>query len=181
MRQLAKCKCAGWPNEMRAYNKVNKLLFLSNTLYKNTIFKCESAYTDVISDEKTSDYAQISFGMENNIYDIYELDLALFTEYYRYIYTQNKIQNVDISEIYNDDIFFALKLNVNDVRSSEIKAGILYDLQNAEKVLKLEVKSRVSNTFVLAVELLHTTPAEQTLLSATGEQTRVVFSIHHTF
>jgi hypothetical protein len=161
--------------------RVNKALALSNVVYKESILKCEAAYTDVISDEKMSDYAQLSFGAENNFYNIGGLDIGLYSEYYRYIYMQNKIENVDISEIYNNDIFLAIKLNFNDVKSSEIKGGLLYDMQNEERVFKMEAKSRVSDGLVLSGEFLHLMPSEKTLFAQIGTQTRVLLGLTYTF
>ena len=161
--------------------RVNKFLLLSNIIYKDTIFKYEVSYTDVISEKNMSDYAQLSFGLENNIYDIFGLDVGIYSEYYRYIYIQDKIQNVDMSEIYDNDIFLALKLNFNDVRSSEVKGGILYDLQNSERVFKLEAKSRVIDNFVLSSEFLHILPASKTLLAGIEVKTRAMISLMYSF
>lgn len=161
--------------------RVNKILLLSNIVYKSAIFKCEAGYTDVIGDADMSDYAQLSFGAENGFYDIRGTDISLYGEYYHYLYRQGKTENVDISEIYDNDIFLAFRLDLNDPRSSEFKGGVLYDISSGEKIFKAEGRSRVIDNFVLNFEYLQTLPYEHTVLSQIGETTRVVLGLTYTF
>ncbi|DAB30797.1 MAG TPA: hypothetical protein CFH84_02085 [Sulfurimonas sp. UBA12504] len=161
--------------------QVNKYLLLSNAVYKETIFKLESSYTDVLRDTNMGDYAQLSFGAEKIFYDFDGADIGLYSEYYRYIYLQNSLKNVAISELYDNDAFVAVKLSLNDVHSSEIKGGILYDLHNHEEVYKVEVKSRVVDGFILNAEFLRILPKANTLFSAVGESTRCTFSLTYNF
>lgn len=169
-------------SELSQYaHRVNKFMFLSNIVYKGTIFKCETSYTDVISDKAMSDYTQLTFGMENSLHEILGVGLNLYTEYYRYISMDDKIKNIDISEIYDNDIFLALKLNFNDVRNSEIKSGILYDLIHGEKVFKIEAKSRVRDNLVLSGEYLRFLPADKTVLSQIKESNKVMIGLTYSF
>lgn len=104
--------------------RVNKALLHSHALLGDTIIKTELAYSDVISDDEISDYIQLSFGLEHTLYDLFGGDLALFGEYYSYHYLEDgKIEGVDISELYDNDIFLALRFNFNDVRSSDLRVG----------------------------------------------------------
>jgi len=162
--------------------RVNKALLLSHLIHEDYIFKTEFSYSDVISDDKMSDYIQCSFGVERNFYDIKSGDLGMYVEYYRYIYMQdNKIKNVDISEIYDNDIFMALKLNLNDVKSTELKGGLLYDTQNSEQIYKAEFKSRVFDDFVLRGEYLQTIGKQNTLLTNTGDTKRFTLGVTYSF
>jgi len=162
--------------------RMNRYLLLSHIVYEDTIFKMEASYTDVISDDTISDYAQLSFGAEKSFYDLAGSDLSLYAEYYRYIYLDDeKIENVDISEIYNNDIFLALKLNFNDVGSSEFKSGILYDLKSKEKVFKVEAKSRIKDSFVISAELLRILPQDNTILSKFDDHTRAMLGLTYMF
>jgi hypothetical protein len=162
--------------------RINKALFLSHVVYNDMIFKLEGSYTDVIDDNLMSDYWQWSVGAEKSFYDIAGMDVTFYTEYYRYDYRDDeKIKNVDISEIYNDDLFLAMKLNFNDTGSSEIKAGMLYDLGNSEKVFKVEAKTRVKDRFVLHGELLRLLPVTSSLLSSFSDHTRVTVGLTYTF
>lgn len=162
--------------------RMNRYLLLSHVVYEDTIFKMEASYTDVISDDMISDYAQLSFGVEKSFYDLAGTDLNLYAEYYRYIYfDDDKIENVDISEIYNDDVFLALKLNFNNVGSTEFKGGILYDFGNKEKVFKIEAKSRIKDSFIISAELLRLLPQDNTILSEFDDDTRVMLGLSYTF
>ena len=162
--------------------RINKYLFSSNIVYEDIIFKLEASYTDVIDDELMSDYMQWAVGLEKSFFDIVEMDISLYEEYYHYSYRDdNAIKNVDISEIYNDDLFLAMKLNFNDTGSSEIKAGMLYDLGNSEKVFKVEAKTRVKDRFVLHGELLRLLPVTSSLLSSFSDHTRVTVGLTYTF
>lgn len=162
--------------------RVNKGLLLSNIIYNDTIFKYELSYTDVISDKKMSDYAQISVGIEKTLYDLAGTNISLYIEHYKYFYMQkNKIQNIDISEIYDNDIFLALRIDFQDTGDSELKSGILYDLNKDERVFKIEAKSRVLDKFILNGDFLQIISKNDTLLSNVGDSTRFIVGITYTF
>lgn len=164
--------------------RVNKLLFLSTSVYEDTLFKCEASYTDVIDDTKMSDYFQLSFGGEKSFYSLSEIDLSLYLEYYKYGYLQNsKIKNVAISELYNNDIFYALKIDSNTIQESEIKAGLLYDIKNNEKVFQVNIKSRLVDNLEFNAEYLHflATSTENTFLSTLGDTTRMMLGLTYTY
>jgi len=162
--------------------RVNKALFLSHIVYEDMIFKAEGSYTQVINYGPMSDYWQFGVGAEKSLYDIGGADVTFYTEYYRYMYKDDtKVKNVDISEIYNDDLFLAAKLNFNDIRSSELRAGMLYDFDNSEKVFKVEAKMRLLDRFVLHAQWLRIMPDDNTLLSAFEDHTRMKFGMRYTF
>lgn len=162
--------------------RVNKLLFLSHIIYEETIFKCETSYTDVISDAKMSDYLQFSFGVERSFYDLAGVDVSGYFEYYNYSYMErSKIENVDMSELYDNDLFMAFRVDFADVRASELKAGVLYDLTKQERVFKLHAKSRVVDGLVLEAEYLQIVTAQNTPLTYLGDSSRVRLGLTYTF
>ena len=164
--------------------RINKALLLSHLVYNDTIFKTELAYTDVLDDAQMSDYTQLSAGVEQSFYEVVgSADITLFGEYYRYLYSENdKLKNVDISEVYDNDLFLALRMNFNDVRSSELKVGILQDVQKDENVIKATLKTRVYDSFVLDAEYLQIRSfAHNTILSRFGNSFRFTLSLHYTF
>ncbi|MFA6193062.1 MAG: hypothetical protein WC665_12020 [Sulfurimonas sp.] len=170
------------PSELSQYAyRVNKFLFLSNIVYKEAIFKCETSYTDVINDQRISDYTQLTFGVEKSLHEVFGVGVNLYLEYYRYVYMRDKLQNVDISEIYDNDVFLALRFNFNDVRNSEVKSGVLYDMKNEEKVFKIEAKSRVRDNLVFSGEYLRVLPSQRTLLSQIEESDRVMVGLTYSF
>jgi len=163
--------------------RVNKALLLSHIIYLDTIFKTELSYTDVIDYTPMSDYTQLSFGVEKSFYEISKTDMTLYAEYYRYIYADNtKVKNVDISEIYDNDLFLAMRINFNDVRSSELKLGVLQDLTKDERILKAEANSRVFDSFMLHGEYLHiVSNTANTLLSKFDNSSRFILGVKYTY
>lgn len=162
--------------------KVDKFLLLSNIVYNDMILKFEGSFTKVKEDKNMGDYAQFSFGLENGLYDMGGVDVTLYSEYYRYLYQDDlKIKNVDIGEIYNDDIFLACKINFNNPQETQIKSGFLFDRQSSEKILRMELETRVQDGFVLKGEVLRTFPKEDTLLNNIGFQTTTSVALTYTF
>lgn len=158
----------------------SKLIYLSNFIYGDYIFKIESVISDVKSD-LVSDYAQVAFGVEKSLYDIKGSDLAFYLEYYKYKYFNDKQKNIDISEVYDDDIFIAVKINLNDVDSTQIKAGTLLDKNSSERVLKVELSSRLIDSVVLNGEVLKIVAKDDSPLSPFGNTTRVSFGLTYSF
>jgi len=162
--------------------KVDKFLVLSNIVYKETILKFEGAVTAIKEDKNMSDYGQFSFGLEHGFYDMGGVDLTLYGEYYKYLYKDDsKVKNVDMSELYNDDIFFACKINLNDSQESQIKSGVLYDKNNSEKIFKMELQRRVEDGLVFKGEILRIFPKEKTILTNIGVHTRTILALTYTF
>jgi len=164
--------------------RVNKALLLSHILLGDTIVKTEIAYTDVISDTKISDYTQLSFGAEHSLYNIFSSDITLYGEYYRYLYSDDKkLKNVDISELYDNDIFLAFRVNFNDVGSSDLKLGVLEDILHNERVFKVDFHSRIVKDFVLHGEFLQimSDVNKPTLLSQFGDSSRFILGLDYTF
>ncbi len=164
--------------------RVNKVLLLAHAIYNDTIFKTELAYTDVIKNDTISDYTQLSAGVEHSLYAVLgQSDITLFGEYYRYLYSDDtKLKNVDISEVYDNDLFLAMRMSFNDVGNSELKGGILKDIQNGEQVIKATFKTRLFENFILKSEYLHIDPAASgTLLSRFGRSSRFTLAMYYTF
>ena len=164
--------------------KVNKALLFAHILYNDTIFKTELAYTDVTDDAQMSDYTQLSIGAEHTLYaPIGSSDITFFGEYYRYLYEDAEtLKNVDISEVYDNDVFFALRLNFNDIQSSEIKGGVLYDVRNGEQVYKIKAKTRIYKSIVIKGEYLQIhNVTNETLLGRFGDSSRLRIALHYNF
>lgn len=162
--------------------RVNKALFLSNIVYGDTIFKLESSHTKIKNDKMMSDYTQIGLGVENGFYDIGGVDINLFSEYYRYIYSDDtKVKFVDNSETYDNDILLALKLNFNDTSSTELKSGIVYDMKNYEKIFKTQFQSRIMDNVVLKAEYLQIISKTNTLLTKYENHNRAALALNYSF
>ena len=164
--------------------RVNKILLLSHIIYNDTIFKTELAYTDIMDYAQMSDYTQLSTGVEHSLYEfIGSSDVTLFWEYYRYLYSNNeKLKNVDISEIYDNDIFLALRINFNDIKSSDFKVGILRDVYKSEQLIKATLRTRIYDSFIINGQYLQIrSSAKNTILSHFENSSRFTFALHYTF
>jgi len=172
------------PNKLSQYAyRVNKALLLSHIIFHDTIYKTELAYTDILDESFMSNYTQLSFGIEKSFYDFYGSDLTFYGEYYRYLYSDDtKMKNIDISEIYDDDIFLALRFALNDVSNSEIKVGLLQDTHKKERVLKVEAKKRLLEKFVVQLQYLNIfAKTDNTLLHPFDNANRLNLSLSYTF
>ena len=169
-------------NSLRQYAyTVNKILLNSTAIYQDYIFKFEGAYTDIIDDKSISDYGQISLGVEKNFESIDNLDTTLYLEYYRYIYKDaNKIENIDLSEIYDNDIFLAARVVSDDVSNTEIKLGLLHDMKKKETLYKLEGKSKISEALIIKLEVLHFSHTFESYKKLSNH-TRAKFGLYYYF
>ena len=164
--------------------RVNKAVFLSHIILDDTILKTEMAYTEVIEDKQVSDYTQLSFGIEHSLYDIFGSDITLYGEYYRYLYSDaSKRKNVDISELYDNDIFIAFRVNFNDVGSSDLKLGVLEDIFKDERVFKADFHSRFFKDFVVHGEFLQilSNAKYKTPISQFDNSSRFTLGLAYTF
>lgn len=164
--------------------RVNKALLLLHAMYDDTIFKTELAYTDVLQEERMSDYTQLGFGLEHTFYAVVgNADMTLFWEYYRYLYSdEKKVKNVDISKVYDNDLFLAMRISFNDVKSSELKVGFLEDLKKEERVVQAKFTARIDDGYIIEGECLYTKSSDsQTILSRFGDFARFMFSFYYTF
>ena len=161
--------------------KSKKYMIHSSIIKGDTIVKLEAAYTDVDDDAPVSDYQQAAVGIEQNIYNIMGIDTSVYAEYYNYQYKNKKQENIDISELYNNDVFLAAKLNFNDADSSEIKVGILYDLDTSEQILKAEAQTRVKDQVILHGEVMHIVNSTKSIASNFKDKTRSNIDISYNF
>jgi len=164
--------------------KCNKyMLTFGNDLFNEIRFKLEASYTEIDTSaiDKSilvDNYSQMAVGLEKTIYNIKGGDLMLFSEYYHY--GSKNVSNTDISEIYNHDLFTAIKFNFNDTGNSEIRAGLLYDVKTKEQVIQCQAKTRVSD-IVFSAELLAINGAKDSILTSFEDTLRTNVSLTYYF
>ena len=164
---------------MQNIYKCNKyMMLLNHEIWDDTFLKMEVAYTHIDENTPVDDYSQVGVGLEKSIYNLMGGTLMLFGEYYHY--ESSKLSNSDISELYNHDLFTALKFNFNDTGSSEIRAGVLYDVKTQEQVIQFKAKTRISNT-VLSAEVLAIKDAKESILSSFEDTLRANLSLTYYF
>ncbi|MGD9718704.1 MAG: hypothetical protein AB7U24_05625 [Sulfurimonadaceae bacterium] len=161
--------------------RATKALLVLNAVFQESILKLEAVYTDVAKGKNLSDYVQIGVGAEHGMYNIFGTDLGVYGEYYYYGYLGESMKNVDLSEIYDNDIFLALKWNLNDVGSTQIKGGVLHDIKRGERVVRIESSSRFFEMFTVDAAFLQTLAKKDTPLHFTGDMQRVTFGLTYNF
>ncbi|MBU1668098.1 hypothetical protein KKC13_06730 [bacterium] len=140
---------------------VNKLMGYATLVTDDTIYKTELAYTKS-DEEKVSDYAQISLGVEHTLYGLWDKkDLGLLAEYYRYeARDDSKFGAKDFGNLFADDVTLGFRLSLNDGADSEVLGGLAIDRKNKEKILFVEYDTRLYDTYKLGLSYQHLSPQE---------------------
>ena len=92
---------------------------------------------------------QATGGVEYTLYNIFETgtDLGLVAEY---MYDQRRL---DAPQLFNDDIGFGLRWTANDVQSTTLLLGGLYDLETDSTAISLEAERRLGASFKAQLEV----------------------------
>jgi len=164
---------------------VNKVLGYTTITSDNSIYKFEMAYTDVISDPTMSDYMHMGLGIEYLPTELFKgSEVRLLLEYYRYDYfDDSKLKNQDLSEMFDNDIFGGVQSTFGDSGTSDIKAGILYDINNQEKTFILTFGTRMKQNYRLSMEWFVLSPGKETetAIGQIGQVNQVTFRANYFF
>ena len=138
---------------------VDKVMGYATLVKGETIYKTELAYTKA-DDEKVSDYAQYSVGVEHTLYGIWgKLDLGLLAEYYKYdARDSSKLGAKEFGNLFQDDVALGFRLTVNDSADSDVLGGISIDRDNQEKLIFVEYNTRLFDKYKLGLSYQHLAP-----------------------
>ena len=138
---------------------VNKVMGYATLVSGETIYKTELAYTKS-DDEKVSDYAQYSVGVEHTLYGVWgKSDLGLLAEYYRYdAQDSSKLGAKDFGNLFQNDLTLGFRLSVNDSSDSDVLGGVSLDQDNQEKLMFVEYNTRLLEKYKLGVSYQHLEP-----------------------
>jgi hypothetical protein len=130
----------------------------------STIYKTELAYTKS-DDEKVSDYAQMSLGVEHTLYSVVgKSDIGLLAEYYNYKeYDDKKLGAKEFGNLFANDVVVGFRYSFNDSADSDILGGVSVDRDNHEKIISLEYNTRLYEKYKLGLSYLHLSPQEGSL------------------
>ena len=144
--------------KQHAYS-VDKFMGFGTMVRGDTLYKTELAYTSS-HDEKVSDYAQGSIGLEHTLYGVWDkMDLGLIAEYYKYkAFQSNRYNAKKLGKIFDDDLALGARFTLNDISSSEILAGWDIDRHNRENIFSVEYKTRLQDRYKVEVSYQHLTP-----------------------
>lgn len=164
---------------------VNKLIGYTTVAVDNTIYKLEAVYANIEDYSNMSDYLHVGAGVEYlPAQMIGGAELRLLAEYYQYYYfDDNKVKNVDFSEIFNHDIFLGAQSSFGDAGSSEIKGGVLYDVVNKEQIYALTFGTRFKQNYRLSMEWKVVVPGttNNTAISKMGQFNQATFRASYFF
>jgi len=138
---------------------VNKLMAYATLVEGETIYKTELAYTKS-DDDRVSDYAQMSFGLEHTLYGVWDkADLGLLAEYYRYKENESqKLGAKDFGKLFQDDVTLGFRLSLNDGSDSDVLGGVAVDRENQEKIFFVEYNTRLYDRYKLGLSFQHLSP-----------------------
>ncbi len=145
---------------------VNKILSYATWVHEDTIYKAEASYA-ISDDVKVSDYLHTGIGLEHTLYGIVEKkDLGLLLEYYHYEqFNHTKFTTKQLGQLFENDIYFGGRFSFNDTASSEILAGVDFDLDESEKIYFIKYDTRVLDKVKVEVQYQHLSPAKESLFS----------------
>ncbi len=147
---------------------VNKLIGYATLVHADTIYKAEAAVA-ASDDTRVSDYLHAGAGLEHTLYGVWEKrDLGLLLEYYRYEqFNDTKFTPRELGVLFQNDLYAGMRFSFNDTASSEILAGVDFDLDESEKIYFLKYDTRVLDKFKTEVQYQHLSPSEKSLFGKT--------------
>ncbi|MBT5933764.1 hypothetical protein [Sulfurimonas sp.] len=164
---------------------VNKAVAYLSVTYWDVIYKFEAAYTDVLDYSNMSDYVHYGLGFEYvPSVTIGGAELRVLSEYYQYQYFEDdKSENKDLSEMFQNDIFIGVQSSFGDAGSSEIKSGVLYDLENREQTYALSFGTRMKESYRLSMEWKVFIPGDDsnTAIGRMGQFNQATFRANYFF
>ncbi|ADN08978.1 hypothetical protein [Sulfurimonas autotrophica] len=164
---------------------VNKFMTYDTLVIGATLYKLEAAYTDIIDDALISDYIHIGLGAEHTLTQVYkEADLGLLVEYYRYITLQNgKKDDLDLFELFQNDLFLGLRYSFNQGNDASIVGGGIFDLDYNEQVYYMEYQTRLMDTFKLNFDYRYISPSKNynTAFKLMGAHERISLKLGYYF
>jgi hypothetical protein len=102
----------------------------------------------IFRSSKTDDYFASTAGFEYTFFDVYEtgLDIGILGEY---LY-DSRGQN--FQTLFEDDFLVAMRIAFNDVQSTELLAGIIFDRTSSAKFYNIEASRRFGDSWKLDME-----------------------------
>ena len=164
---------------------VNKLSSYNTLVLGSTLVKLEAVYTDVISDEQISDYLHIGLGLEHTLNQFYgDANLGLITEYYYYdIFDDSKRSDLELFELFQNDLFLGLRYSFNDENDANIIGGAILDMDYDEQVYYLEYETRIADMFKLNFDYRFVQPSSEykTAFNLMGKHERISLKMGYHF
>ncbi len=164
---------------------VNKFLTYDTLVVGATLYKLEATYADILDDALISDYIHVGVGAEHTLSQVYkEADLGLLVEYYRYITLQNgKKDDLDLFELFQNDLFLGLRYSFNQGNDASIVGGGIFDIDYNEQVYYMEYQTRLLDSFKLNFDYRYISPSKNynTAFKLMGAHERISLKLGYYF
>ncbi|QSZ42595.1 hypothetical protein GJV85_10900 [Sulfurimonas aquatica] len=164
---------------------VNKIITYNTLVLGATLYKLEAVYADVVDDDEISDYYNIGLGIEHTLTQVYkEADLGLLAEYYKYATLEDtKRDDLELFEIFQNDLFLGLRYSFNDGNDATIVGGAILDLEYNEQVYYIEYEARVYDILKLNLDYRQVEPSssDKTAFNQMGKQKRISLKLGYFF
>jgi len=139
-----------------------KISTFDTLMYDGWLVKLESSLT-YSEDLDISHYLHSGLGVEYGYDSIFGGDnsLILIGEYYRYIQLSHSLLNeLDLFQIYQNDIFIGGRFAFNDVGDSSLTLGMLIDVEYTESLATIVYSTRLNDESKLILKAVSINPSK---------------------
>lgn len=171
--------------QQHAY-RANQFLMWHTWVVDTTLLKLEAKVADVIDEPRVSDYLQLGIGVEHTLEQLFDgNDLGLIAEYYtHHEFDDDAALDRDaLFVVFQNDLFLGCRLTFNDIASTEIVGGGIFDLEhNGEQSWYVEYQRRLFDTYLLEADVRYVEPGDDaTRFAALQRHTRFKISLKYHF
>ena len=142
---IPKISPAGKLSLIPLYDRIHQTGLDVQTTKGSWLWKLES----IIRSGQDKTFFALTGGMEYTFFDLYEtgMDLGLVFEY---LYDSRGFGG---PTIFQDDILVAMRFGFNDIQSTEILAGVIFDRTNNSKFYNIEASRRLGDSWKVELEV----------------------------
>jgi len=128
------------------YELINQTGLDLQLTHEDWIYK----YEGIVREGQGHTFYAMTTGIEYTLFDLFSsgLDLGVVVEY---MYDTRSSKNTLAP--FQDDILTALRFGFNDVQSTEILAGVMFDRTNNSKFYNIEASRRIADSFKVDLEI----------------------------
>jgi len=164
---------------------VNKFITYDTLVSGATLYKLEAIFTDVLNNDQISDYSHLGLGVEHTIPQVYdEADLGLLAEYYSYdTIDGSKRNDLQLFEVFQNDLFLGLRYSFNKGDDSTIVGGGIFDLDYDEDVYYFEYNTRIADSYKITFDYRYIEPSKHyaTVFNLMGRHQRISLKVGYYF
>ena len=164
---------------------VNKFMTYNTMVVNSTLLKLEAIYANVIKDELISDYIHVALGVEHTLDQLDNgSEIGVIAEYYYYdTLEDNKLNDLDLSQSFQNDLFVGLRYSLNDESDTSAVGGVIFDTQYDEQSYYVEYESRFNDMFKVSIDYRYIEPStsHNTVYAKLGQHQRLGFNISYHF